>query len=40
MLKVVTYRGDKKMGRIISMPISELKKRAGIKVDNTNDADE
>jgi len=28
MLKVVTYRGDKKMGRIISMPISELKKRA------------
>ncbi len=28
MLKVVTYKGDKKMGRMISMPISELKKRA------------
>jgi hexosaminidase len=28
MLKVVTYRGDKKMGRIIAMPIAELQKRA------------
>jgi len=28
MLKVVTYRGNKQMGRIISMPISELQKRA------------
>jgi hexosaminidase len=31
MLKVITYRGDKKMGRMIAMPISELNKRAGIK---------
>jgi hexosaminidase len=31
MLKVITYRGDIPMGRIIAMPISELKKRAGIK---------
>ena len=31
MLKVITYRGDKPMGRMIAMPISELKKRAGIK---------
>jgi hexosaminidase len=30
MLKVVTYRGDKLMGRQIDMPISELKKRAGL----------
>jgi hexosaminidase len=28
MLKVITYRGDKKMGRMIAMPISELQKRA------------
>ncbi|RNI38801.1 beta-N-acetylhexosaminidase [Hanamia caeni] len=28
MLKVVTYCGDKKMGRIIAMPIAELQKRA------------
>lgn len=27
MLKVITYRGNKKMGRMISMPISELEKR-------------
>jgi hexosaminidase len=31
MLKVITYRGDKLMGRMIAMPISELNKRAGIK---------
>jgi hexosaminidase len=28
MLKVITYRRNKKMGRMISMPISELQKRA------------
>lgn len=28
MLKVVTYEGNKRVGRIISMPIEELKKRA------------
>ena len=27
-LKVVTYKGNKRMGRIIAMPIEELKKRA------------
>jgi hexosaminidase len=31
MLKVITYRGNKKMGRMISMPISELQKRADTK---------
>ncbi len=30
MLKVVTYRGDKVIGRQIDMPISELRKRAGL----------
>ncbi len=30
MLKIITYRGNKVMGRIITMPIKELKKRAGI----------
>jgi hypothetical protein len=30
MLKVITYRGDKVMGRQIDMPISELKRRAGL----------
>ncbi|RWZ87641.1 MAG: beta-N-acetylhexosaminidase [Hydrotalea sp. AMD] len=30
MLKVITYRGNKVMGRMIAMPIKELKKRAGI----------
>lgn len=30
MLKVVTYRGDKLIGRQIDMPVSELKKRAGL----------
>ncbi len=29
MFKVVTYKGKKKVGRIISMPIDELNKRAG-----------
>ena len=28
MLKVITYRGDKPIGRMIAMPIDELKKRA------------
>jgi hexosaminidase len=27
MLNVITYRGKQKMGRMISMPISELEKR-------------
>jgi hexosaminidase len=30
MLKVVTYRGDQVIGRQIDMPVSELKKRAGL----------
>ncbi len=30
-LKVITYRNDKPVGRMITMPVSELKKRAGIK---------
>ncbi len=30
-LKVVTYRGKKQMGRLITMPIDELKKRADTK---------
>ena len=30
MLKVITYRGQKPMGRMISMPIAEMDKRAGI----------
>lgn len=29
MLKVVTYRGKKQMGRMISIPVEELQKRAG-----------
>ena len=29
MLKVITYRGDKPMGRMIAMPLSELRKRVG-----------
>jgi len=28
MLKVITYRGDKPVGRMIAMPVDELKKRA------------
>ncbi len=31
MLKVITYRGDKPVGRMISMPVEELKKRAARK---------
>ena len=31
MLKVITYRGDQKVGRMIAMPIEELNKRAGKK---------
>ncbi len=31
MLRVVTYRGKEQKGRIINIPISELKNRAGIK---------
>jgi hexosaminidase len=30
-MKVVTYRGDKAMGRLIIFPIAEMKKRAGVK---------
>lgn len=30
-IKVITYRGKEPVGRMISMPISELNKRAGIK---------
>ena len=30
MLKVVTYRGDKVIGRQIDMPVNELKERAGL----------
>jgi len=30
-LKVITYRNGKPLGRMITMPVSELKKRAGIK---------
>ncbi len=31
MIRVVTYRGDKQMGRLMSIPLEDLKKRAGIK---------
>jgi hexosaminidase len=31
MLKVITYRGKQAIGRMISMPIEEMKKRTGIK---------
>ncbi len=31
MLKVITYRGNQPIGRMIAMPIDEMKKRAGIK---------
>lgn len=31
MLKVVTYKGNKQVGRYNNMPVEELKKRAGIK---------
>lgn len=30
-LKVITYRNGKPVGRMIAMPVSELKKRAGVK---------
>jgi hexosaminidase len=30
-LKVVTYRGGEQVGKIINMPVTELRKRAGIK---------
>ena len=30
-MKVVTYRGDKQVGRLLVFPIAEMKKRAGIK---------
>jgi hexosaminidase len=30
-LKVITYRNGKPIGRMITMPVSELKKRAGVK---------
>lgn len=30
-LKVITYRGNKPVGKLITMPVAELKKRAGIK---------
>jgi hexosaminidase len=30
-MKVVTYRGDKQMGRLIVFPAAEMKKRAGVK---------
>ena len=28
MLKLITYRGNKPMGRMIAMPLEELRKRA------------
>jgi len=31
LLRVVTYRGDKQMGRFITFPVEEMKKRAGNK---------
>jgi hexosaminidase len=31
MLKVITYRGKKPVGRMIAMPLEEMQKRAGIK---------
>ena len=31
MLKVITYRGNKPVGRMIAMPLDDLQKRAGIK---------
>jgi len=30
-MKVVTYRGDKQVGRLLVFPIAEMKKRAGVK---------
>jgi hexosaminidase len=31
MLKVITYRGNQPIGRMIAMPLEEMKKRAGLK---------
>jgi hexosaminidase len=31
MLKVITYKGNQPVGRMISMPVEELQKRAGKK---------
>jgi hexosaminidase len=30
-MKVITYRDGKPIGRLLVMPVAELKKRAGIK---------
>jgi hexosaminidase len=30
-MKVITYRGDKPMGRLVVFPAAEMKKRAGVK---------
>ncbi len=30
-MKVITYRGNKQMGRLVVFPIAEMKKRAGVK---------
>jgi hexosaminidase len=30
-MKVITYRGDKPMGRLVVFPVAEMKKRAGVK---------
>jgi hexosaminidase len=30
-MKVITYRNNKPLGRMMVMPIAELRKRAGIK---------
>jgi len=30
-MKVITYRNGKPIGRIIAIPVADLKKRAGIK---------
>jgi len=32
MLKAITYRDGKPIGRQIDMPINELRKRAGLKI--------
>jgi hexosaminidase len=31
MLRVITYRGNKPMGRLITMPVEEIKRRADAK---------
>ena len=35
-LRVITYRGKEPIGRMITMPVSELKRRVGIKDEPTN----